>query len=161
MKDQRTQARVAAGRLINLARAGRLDTVVGSLNMLSYAGLEHRERLRQILAALIETIAAIVLGKAGSLELSGDFAADLRGPDQSTVDIDSLAPPVRAIIRAILAEVNEHPRDAADQIALAVAGGQQATVEVVVLALRWAVDAVESCAGNEVPMPEWLIDSVA
>jgi hypothetical protein len=72
------------------------------------------------------------------------------------VEIDELDPPVRATIRALLAAVNEHPEDAADQIALAVAGGLQATAEVVVLALRWTVNAVESCAETGVPLPDWL-----
>jgi hypothetical protein len=159
MRDQRTQAREMAGRLINLVRTGQLDTAVGSLNMLSYAGPAHRERLRLILAALIEGIAAMVIDKAGYLRMSGSFAVDLRRDDESVVDIDSLDPPVRATIRAILAQVNEHPEDAADQISFAVAGGRQATVEAVVLALRWTVNAVESCEDNGLPTPDWLVAS--
>ncbi len=148
-----------AGQLINLVRAGELDTVVGSLNMLSYAGPAHRERLRLILASLIEAIGTMVTDKADSMEMSGAFAIDLRRADESAVDIDSLDPPVRATIRAILAQVNEHPDDAADQVDFAVAGGPQATVEVVVLALRWTVEAVESCEDHGLPTPEWLIAS--
>lgn len=87
---------------------------------------------------------------------SGMFAVDLRRPDGSEVDIDALDPPVRATIRALLAHVNGYPEDAADQIALAVAGGVRGTAEAVVLALRWAVNAVESCTESGVPLPEWL-----
>lgn len=159
MRDQRTQTRAMAGRLIGLVRAGELDTAVGSLNMLSYAGPAHRERLRQILATFIEAIAAMVTDKADSMDMEGAFAVDLRRPDESVVDIDSLDPHVRATIRAILAQVNEHPEDADDQIGFAVAGGRQATVEAVVLALSWTVNAVESCEDNGIPTPEWLIAS--
>jgi hypothetical protein len=157
MTDQRTPALAMAGRLINLVRAGEMDTATGSLSMLSYAGPAHRERLRQVLAILIEAIAAMVTGKAGSMETSGLFAVDLRREDESAVDIDSLDPPVRAVIRAILAQVNDHPEDAAYQIGFAVAGGRQATVEAVVLALRWTVNAVENCEDIGLPTPEWLM----
>jgi hypothetical protein len=63
---------------------------------------------------------------------------------------------VRATIRALLAHVNGYPEDGATQIDLAVAGGVQGTAEAVVLALRWAVNAVESCAESGVPLPDWL-----
>jgi hypothetical protein len=148
-----------AGRLISLVRTGELDAVVGSLSMLSYAGPAHRERLRQILATLIEAIATMVTGKADSMDMTGAFTVDLRRDDQSAVGIDSLDPPVRAIIRAILAQVNDHPEDADDQIGFAVAGGRQATIEAVVLALRWTVNAMENCELVGLPTPEWLIAS--
>jgi hypothetical protein len=148
-----------AGRLINLVRVGELDTAVGSLSMLSYAGPAHRERLRQVLATLIEAIATMVTGKADSMDIGGAFAVDLRREDESAVDIDSLDPPVRAVIRAILAQVNDHPEDADDQIGFAVAGGRQASVEAVVLALRWTINAMENCEDVGLPTPEWLMAS--
>jgi hypothetical protein len=156
VKDQHEQARATVGQLINLTRAGELDTVVGALTMLTYIGDRQRERLRHILGALIEATGAMLLGKASSLKASGTFGADLRRADESVVDIDSLDPPVRATIRALLAEVNEHPEDTADQLDLAVAGEAQETVEAVALALQWTVDAVESCEDSGVPLPEWL-----
>lgn len=156
MKDQQQQARATVGKLIVLTKAGELDTVVGALTMLTYTGNGHRERLRNILAALIEATGSMLLGKAGSLQSSGAFGVDLRRDDQSQVDIDSLEPPLRATIRALLAEINEHPDDAADQLDLAVAGEAHSTVEAVVLALQWTVDAVQSCEDNGLPTPEWL-----
>jgi len=159
MRDQRQEARATVGQLITLARAGRLDTVVGSLNLLTYAGTGRRERLAHILAALIEATGAMLRGKASRLRSTGTFAVDLRRPDESTVDIDSLEPPVRATIRALLAEINERPDDAADQVSFALAGDEQSAVEAVVLALHWTVDAVETCEDTGLPMPEWLIAS--
>jgi len=84
------------------------------------------------------------------------FGLDLRRPDGTKVEIDELEPPVRATMRALLAQVNGHPEDAADQLDLAVAGTERATAEAVVLALRWTVNAVESCAESGVPLPDWL-----
>jgi hypothetical protein len=150
------EVRATVARLVNLARDGEVDAVVCSLSLLSYADPAQRDRLRQILATLIEATASMLLRYAEPSPDNDMFAVDLCRPDGSAVQIDDLDPPVRATIRALLAAVNEHPEDTADQIALAVAGGLQATAEVVVLALRWTVNAVESCAESGVPLPDWL-----
>lgn len=149
-------ARETVGRLVNLVRDGEVDAVVGSLSLLSYADPAQRERLRQILATLIEVTSSLLLRHSEPAADSGMFALDLRRPDGSEVDIDSLDPPVRATIRALLAHVNGYPEDADVQIDLAVAGGVRGTAEAVVLALRWTVNAVESCTENGVPLPDWL-----
>src|ERR1700716_3943115 len=130
------EVRATVARLVNLARDGEVDAVVCSLSLLSYADPAQRDRLRQILAVLIEATASMLLRHSEPSPDSGMFAVDLCRPDGSIVDIDDLDPPVRATIRALLAAVNEHPEDAADQLELAVAGGPQAMAEVVVLALR-------------------------
>lgn len=156
MPTERPDAQLAAGRLVRLARCGELELVVASLRLLTYSGAGRRERLRQILGALIEATAAITRARAAARQLSGVFGADLRRADESTVDIDTIDPPVRATIRALLAAVNDAPEDAADQVALAVAGGDRAAVEVVLLALDWTVNAVESCADCGVSPPNWL-----
>ena len=150
------EVRATVARLVNLARDGEVDAVVCSLSLLGYADPGQRDRLRQILATLIEATAAMLLRHAEPEPDGGMFAVDLCRPDGSLVEIDDLDPPVRATIRALLAAINEHPEDVADQITLAVAGGLQATAEVVVLALRWTVNAVESCAASGVPLPDWL-----
>jgi hypothetical protein len=149
-------ARETVGRLVNLARDGEVDAVVGSLSLLSYSDPEQRKRLRQILTTLIDTTSSLLLEHAEPSADNGMFAVDLRRPDGSEVEIDSLDPPVRATIRALLAYVNGSPEDGDAQIDLAVAGGVRGTAEAVVLALRWAVNAVESCAESGVPLPEWL-----
>jgi hypothetical protein len=152
----RSDARATVGRLVNLARDGDLDAVVGSLTLLGYADPEPRDRLRQVLATLIEATASLLLQQAEPSPEYGMFGVDLRGQDGSSVQIDELDPPVRATIRALLAAVNGHPEDAADQVALAVSGSTRATAEAVVMALRWTVNAVESCAESGVPLPDWL-----
>jgi hypothetical protein len=150
-RDPWLEARVTAGRLVALARAGELDAVTGSLNLLSFAG---RHRLRLILDALIEASASMLIRKAGSMGAHGTFTADIRGHDESALDIDGIDPPVRATIRALLAAVNGCPQDAAEQVTLAVAGGQRATVQVITLAIRWTVNAMD-CVGDDA-RPDWL-----
>ena len=152
-----SDARAMVGRLVRLARDGELEAVVCSLSLLGYANPGQRQRMGQLLATLIETTSALLLGHAEPSPEFGMFGVDLRRPDGSTVDIDALDPPVRATIRALLAQVNGHPEDAAEQVELAVAGGDQAAAEAVVLALRWTVNAVESCTESGVPLPDWLL----
>jgi len=147
-------AQTTAGRLVTLARAGEWDAVRGSLSLLAYAGGGRQERLRVIVETLVEASAAMVVGRAAELGLSGTFSADLRRADESSIDIDGVDPPMRALIRAMLAAVNGCPEDAADQVALALAGGQRASVEVVLLALKWTVSALEWCADEA--RPAWL-----
>ena len=151
-----SDTRAMVGRLVRLARDGELDAVVCSLSLLGYTNPGQRGRLAQLLAMLIETTSSLLLRHAEPSPDYGMFGVDLRRPDGSTVDIDTLDPPVRATIRALLAQVNGYPQDAAEQIALAVAGDDRATAEAVVLALRWTVNAVESCTEQGVPLPDWL-----
>ena len=152
--DPRQEARSTAGRWVALARSGQLDAVTGSLALLSFAGRRQAERLRLILGALIEALATMLIWRAGSMGMDGAFAADLRRPDESAVDIDHLDPPVRATVRALLAQVNGCPQDADDQVALALAGGAEANMQVIVLALKWTVAALEWCETDA--RPEWL-----
>lgn len=155
-----SDTRAMAGRLVRLARDGELDAVVCSLSLLGYANTGQRERMGQLLSTLIETTSALLLRHAEPSPEFGMFGVDLRRPDGSTVDIDALDPPVRATIRALLAHVNGHPEDAGEQIGLAVAGGDRATAEAVVLALRWTVNAVDSCTESGVELPDWLRPAV-
>lgn len=159
MRSQRGSEKMV-GQLVNLARSGELDMVAGSLSLMIYSGFGSRDRLRQILATLVEATGTMVRARAAALGLSGVISADLRRPDQSEVDIDVITPPMRATIRALLAEVNGCPADAADQVALAVAGDDRSTVDVIVLALGWTAEAVDSCAGCGVSPPQWLLENL-
>ncbi|HET9142759.1 hypothetical protein [Actinophytocola sp.] len=152
--DPRQEARRTAGRLVTLTRAGQLDAVTGSLTLLSFAGRRQEQRLRLILGALIEALAVMLMRRAHTMGVRGTFGADLRRADESAVDIDRLAPPVRATVRALLAAVNGCPQDADDQVALALAGGATANVQVIVLALKWTANALEWC--EDEARPDWL-----
>ena len=142
---------MTAGRLVALVRDGELDAVTGSLNLLSLAG---GHRLRLILNALIDASASMLISKASTMGVRGTFTADIRQNDESMIDIDRVDPPVRATIRALLAAVNGCPQDAAEQVTLAVAGGQRATVQVITLAIRWTINAMD-CVTDDA-RPDWL-----
>jgi hypothetical protein len=155
MEDTRLQARATARQFVVLARAGELDTVIGSVGMLSYTAWRPGERLPRILTALLEAIASMTLGRVDRSEADIGFVAGVRR-NGLPMDIDDLEPPVRATVRALLALINEHPEDASDQVTLALAGGRQASIDVIVLALLWTISALDVCERDGQPVPAWL-----
>jgi hypothetical protein len=72
------------------------------------------------------------------------------------VDIDELRPEVRAIVRALLAEVNDHREDTFDQLELALDGAGEGLVDGVILVLLWTVSAMVWCEEHDEPAPGWL-----
>jgi hypothetical protein len=72
------------------------------------------------------------------------------------VDIDSLAPPVRAAIRALLAQINGHDADVAYQFDLAMAAGHPAAIDAIMVVLGWGMDQLDWCRHHHVPAPEWI-----
>lgn len=83
---------------------------------------ELRPYVREIVAELINVATAAVRDTAGPLRERAAFAIDLRDDDNDRVVIDDLEPPVRATIRALLAELNGSPDDASFQLDLAMRG---------------------------------------
>jgi hypothetical protein len=83
---------------------------------------ELRHHVREIVAELINVATTAVRDSAGPLRDRAAFAIDLRDDDNDRVGIDDLEPPVRATIRAMLAELNGSPDDASFQLDLAVRG---------------------------------------
>ncbi len=83
---------------------------------------ELRPYVREVVAELINVATTAVRDSAGPLRDRAAFAIDLRDDDNVRVGIDDLEPPVRATIRAMLAELNGSPDDASFQLDLAVRG---------------------------------------
>lgn len=81
-----------------------------------------RPYVREIVAELINVATTAVRDCAGPLRDRAAFAIDLRDDENDRVGIDDLDPPVRATIRAMLAELNNSPDDASFQLDLAVRG---------------------------------------
>ena len=80
-----------------------------------------RPYVREIVAELIHVATAAVRNSTGRFQ-NAAFAVDLRDDANDQVGIDELDPPVRATIRAMLAELNGSPEDASFQLDLAVRG---------------------------------------
>lgn len=98
-----------------------LDTVV------DHPADELRPYIREVVAELINVATTAVRDSAGKFYGNAAFAVDLRDDANDQVGIDELDPPVRATIRAMLAELNGSPEDAKFQLDLAVRGVDRRT----------------------------------
>jgi hypothetical protein len=152
--DIRIRARDTGCLLVALARAGDLDSVTSVVRVLVEPN--RRERLRHVLDELLSAAAEMMLRQTSGLGERAAIMLDLRRLDGSEVDIDELRPEVRAMVRALLAEVNEHPEDTVDQLDLALAGEPDALADGVTLVLMWTVSAMLWCKEHDEPAPGWL-----
>jgi hypothetical protein len=113
-------AQATAHRLVHCVLDSDSDGLTAALETVVEQGDDLRPYVREVVAELIQVAATAVRDTAGVRWDDLAFAVDLRDDDNSTVSIDELAPPARATIRALLADLNGHPEDAAFQLDLAV-----------------------------------------
>lgn len=121
MRSQDPYAQATAHQLVHCVlgadQVGLTETLE---NVAAHPADELRAYVREIVAELINVATNAVRDTAGPLRHRAAFAIDLRDDDNDRVGIDDLEPPVRATIRAMLAELNGSPEDASFQLDLAV-----------------------------------------
>jgi hypothetical protein len=157
----RDRARSTARLLVDLARAGDLDGVSRIVRLHTDPVLPHRDWLGDVLEELLAASAAMVLRQTTGLGPDAAVVLDLRRVDGTPVDIDDLRPEVRAMVRALLAQVNEHLDDTSSQLALALGGDTDGLVDGVSLVLLWTVSAMTWCHEHDEPAPGWLAATAA
>ncbi|WP_156892989.1 hypothetical protein [Actinokineospora enzanensis] len=149
--------RGVARRLVAVTRGGDLDPrgPSGALDVL--AGPDHRDRLAAVLRELVVATADMMLCRAESTGPDKAFVLDLRDDEGAPVRVDTLDPPVRALVRALLAQLNGRPEDVDYQLELAMREDPRFDpVDVLVLALLWTVGSIEWCERHDAPTPGWL-----
>lgn len=114
------QARTVARHLINLARARDREALTRSLADIAERGNLTHAYFRAIVGELIGLGAGAVRVRAGPVTDEAIFMVQLRDGVDRDVSIDELDPPIRAMVRALLAYLNESSDDAAYQLDLAV-----------------------------------------
>jgi len=131
MRSDDPEAQATAHQLVHCVLDADQDGLTETLETVAaYPADELRGYVREIVAELINVATTAVRESAGPLRDRAAFAIDLRDDDNDRVGIDDLEPPVRATIRAMLADLNDSPEDAAFQLDLAVRGvGESAGLE--------------------------------
>ncbi|MGX7828065.1 hypothetical protein ACTG9Q_23545 [Actinokineospora sp. 24-640] len=147
------QARGIARRLVTVTRGGSAPGSEAPLDLLGGPG--ERARLRDVLRELVSATAAMLLHRGGD-RADHSYLLDLHDADGRPVPVDSLNPPVRALVRAVLADINGRPADADAQLDLSVRNNGGDPVSVLVLALLWTVGSLEWCEAHHAPAPAWL-----
>ncbi|MDQ3579600.1 MAG: hypothetical protein M3443_18795 [Actinomycetota bacterium] len=149
--------RRVARRLVAVTRGGDLAPGGGPDPMDMIAGPEHRTRLLAVLRELVEATVSMMSCSAGAFDADRAYVLDLRDESGLPVDVDHLDPPVRALVRALLAESNGRPRDADYQLELAMRDDPRFDpLDVLALALLWTVGSMEWCEEHDAPTPGWL-----
>ncbi len=147
------RAQAGARELVQVAREGDTQAVFEVLRGLTEDAVDAREIVGQLVAAS----AQMMLLRVGKAPEDVTYAVDLRDDEEFAVPIDELTPPLRATVRALLAELNGRPEEARFQLELALCEqAVQTTLDVVVHCLLWTIGLLEWCEEQERPAPEWL-----
>ena len=119
MRSDGSRAQVAAHRLVHCVLDSDSDGLTSELETVVEQGDQLKSYVREVVAELLQVGAAAVRDNMGPNDEPA-FAVDLRDGSNETVSIDELDPPVRATIRALLADLNGCPADAQFQLDLVV-----------------------------------------
>ncbi|OLF19401.1 hypothetical protein [Actinophytocola xanthii] len=120
MLSDGSTAQATAHRLVHCVLDSDPDGLTTALETVVDQGDQLRPYVRAVVAELIQVASQAVRDNAGGAPADTAFAVDLRDDDDTKVSIDDLAPPVRATIRALLADLNGHAEDVEFQLDLAV-----------------------------------------
>lgn len=128
MRSEDLEAQATAHQLVHCVLQADSDGLTNTLEtVVDQPSDELRSYVREVVAELINVATSAVRGSAGALHGKAAFAVDLRDDTNDQVAIDELEPPVRATIRAMLADLNGSPDDASFQLDLAVRGIDRGT----------------------------------
>ncbi|MET0132310.1 MAG: hypothetical protein ABW215_01815 [Kibdelosporangium sp.] len=151
------RARACARELVHVARDGDTGRVYDTLRDITGPRHDDGTDTRMVVGQLVSASAQMMLLRVDSPPDDVTYAVDLRDNEQFNVPIDDLAPPLRATVRALLAELNGKPAEADFQIDLAL--GEQSMrgkLDVVVHLLLWTIGLLEWCEAADMPAPKWL-----
>lgn len=155
MHSEDPDAQATAHQLVHCVLEADSDGLTETLEtVVEHPGDELRSYIREVVAELINVATAAVRHSAGSADGSAAFAVDLRDDSNDRVAIDELEPPVRATIRAMLAELNGSPDDASFQLDLAVrVVDRKSGLDTVRRALTMTVGLLHWSEQSETPGP--------
>ena len=142
---------------MHVARDGDTERVFDALRSLTEGQGIVGSDTRMIVGQLVSAAAEMMLTRVGGSPEDVTYAVDLRDDDEFAIPIDELEPPLRATVRALLAELNGLPEEADFQLDLALREQTApTTLDVVVHSLLWTIGLLEWCEAEQRPAPEWL-----
>jgi hypothetical protein len=134
----RTAGRAVADRLLELVSQDRIDELSAELGELISRHAPRRRLLRPVLTSLAAMAAELVTDSAGPVDERYAFTVDVRDETDDAVELDELRPSLRAMLRAVLALLSEHPEDAGFQLDLVIGDPDPlGRMDAVVHALLW------------------------
>ncbi|MCE7003510.1 hypothetical protein LWC34_11815 [Kibdelosporangium philippinense] len=153
--------RLLARHLIGAMRGGDDEGIVLEMARLTADRANGGRESHLVACELIVALSQMMLTAAGPVEAPGErtYGLELTGDDNRQLDIDRTSPPIRAAVRALLAQLNERSEDALFQVDLALRDAEfKVTMEVIVHVLLWTIGMIEWCDEHDVARPRWLGD---
>lgn len=151
--------------MLGVMRAGDDEDLVLEMARLTADRANGGQEAHLIVSELVAALAEMMLTASGSSEKDAGgtghddnvYGLELTDDDDALLDIDQTSPPVRAAVRALLAQLNAHTDEAQFQVELALRDhGFRVTIEVLAHVLLWTIGMVDWCDENDVPRPLWL-----
>lgn len=153
--------RLQARQLVGVMRRNDDESMVLEMARLTADRANGGRESHLIACELISALAQMMLTAAGPSSGDRAYGLELTGDDDMQLDIDQTSPPIRAAVRALLAELNGHSDESLFQVDLAFQDpGFKATLEVFAHVVLWTIGMLEWCDANGVSRPEWLGDLV-
>ncbi|GAB3885392.1 hypothetical protein GCM10029964_047980 [Kibdelosporangium lantanae] len=151
--------RTVARQLVEYMRRNDDESMVLELARLTADRANGGHEAHLVACELNTALARMMLTASGPRDESDEptYGLELTNDDDQEITIDEASPPVRAAVRALLAELNEHHGDAEFQVDLALREATfKATLEVYAHVLLWTVGMLDWCDANHMPRPRWL-----
>lgn len=153
--NPRSQAR----RLLGVMRASDDESLVLEMARLTADRANGGRESHLIVCELITALSQMMLTAAGPSDGDRAYGLELTGDDDNQLDIDQTSPPIRAAVRALLAQLNDHADEAQFQVELALRDNSfKVTIEVLAHVLLWTVGMIDWCDEHRVARPLWLGD---
>jgi len=157
-----TNPRLQASQLVGVMRRNDDESMVLEMARLTADRTNGGRESHLIACELIAALSQMMLTAAGPEEqddANRSYGLELTGDDDGQLDIDQTSPPIRAAVRALLAELNGHTEETLFQVELALRENSfKATIEVLAHVVLWTIGMLEWCDANGVPRPQWLGD---
>lgn len=110
-----------ADQLIDVVENQDLDRLAGLVPQVVGTRAPESHLFRPLLAELVLAVAELVRSRTGTTDPQETFTVGLFDEGDGALDVDELPPPLRAMLRAVLAELNSDPEDARIQVEFAAA----------------------------------------
>jgi hypothetical protein len=160
-QQELTRARRWARVLLDDLECRRLEHVMAMLyEVTDPTGAEHAllgPLLTELTMATAEMTAAQSLAPLDKVA----YRLSISTVDGAPVVVDQLDPPVRAVLRAILAQLHHSPADAREQVDLATAtAAGNGGIDAVMHALLWTQHSWRGCRALGIAPPQWLSEEL-
>lgn len=156
VRTEQDRARERARHMVDLLARDEIEQLSGVAGEVIGDEATERRQLYPLLVEITDACAQMINGRAGEIAPQTLFVLDLVGEDEQDIDIDQIPPALRALLRAILALLEQHRDDAEFQLSMAADDPhQRGRLDALVHGLL-CVQSLLS-AGGRANAPAWLL----